>query len=335
MRGFVFEINECQSSARSCPRYLRHNQSTELHFASIDMSNDHYVPQHFLRAWACDAEQKKIYAYRRIEHTGNVDFNPSKPRSIVSSASHENLYQITDGSHTAEFETSVMTRGVDTPMSAVILKLRSSSLSTLNDDEMSLLCRYVVILEGRNPRVIDQMQLSAADLQNIFSDIRKSGIASEKTIDETRQLFEKIFSRSGAASAGAYAGYGHLPDAAALVRKKCIEVTRDDARGYLTSNYPVGRVNDFLAEDCLLTIAISPSKALVFSNEKVCQKIAASPKKEVWRMIDLQTLASATDAFTSTNTIDPFVVNHLGWKLRNKVADQSNYFGKAMSEPYE
>jgi hypothetical protein len=299
------------------------------------MSNDHYVPQHFLRAWACDAEQKKIYAYRRIEHTGEVDFKPNKPRSIVSSASHEDLYQITDGVHTAEFETSVMTRGVDTPMSAVIQKLRGYSLDTLNDDEMSLLCRYVVILEGRNPKVIDQMQLSAADLLNIFSDIKKSGTVSEKTIDETRPFFEKIFAQSGAASAGAYAGFGHLPDAAALMRKKCIEVTRDDTRGYLTSNYPVGRENDFLDEKCVLTIAISPSKALVFSSEKVCQQIAASPNKEKWRMIDLQTLARATDAFTSTNTIDVFVVNHLGWKLQNKAADRPNYFRKAMSERYE
>ena len=78
------------------------------------MSNDHYVPQHFLRAWACDAEQNKIRAYQRIEQTGQVVAYLTKPRSIVSSASQKNLYQITDGVETAEFETIIMTRDVDT-----------------------------------------------------------------------------------------------------------------------------------------------------------------------------------------------------------------------------
>lgn len=299
------------------------------------MSNDHYVPQHFLRAWACDAEQKKINAYRRIEHTGQVDFKPNKQRSIVSSASHQDLYQITDGVRTAEFESSVMTRGVDTPMSNVIFKLRASGLKTLNQDEKKLLCRYLVILEGRNPQVINQMQLSPADLHSISQDISKSGIASNEAIEDVRVFFERIFAHSGAASAGAYAGFAHFPDAEALMSKKCIEVTRNDARGYLTSNYPVGRENDFCNPNCLLTIAISPSKALVFSNEMVCQRIVASPDNEKWRMIDLQTLARATDAFTLLPTIDPFVVRHLGWKLRNEAAALKTYFSDAMNEQYE
>ena len=105
------------------------------------MSNDHYVPQHFLRAWACNADKNKIRAYQRIAQTGRVVASLTKPRSIVSSASQKSLYQITDGVETAEFETTIMTRDVDTPMSEVVLKLRSSGLSSLDQDEMALLCR--------------------------------------------------------------------------------------------------------------------------------------------------------------------------------------------------
>ena len=243
------------------------------------MSNDHYVPQHFLRAWACDAEQNKIRAYQRIEQTGQVVAYLTKPRSIVSSASQKNLYQITDGVETAEFETIIMTRDVDTPMSDVVLKLRSSGLSSLDQDEMVLLCRYVVILEGRNPEVMKQMQLSAADVGEIFADIEKNGSFSKGAIEDVRKLTEQMFAASGAAATGAYAGFGHLPDAAALMQKKCIEITRDDAKGFLTSNYPVGRAKDFHDPNCLVTLAVSPTQALVFANEMTCQTFSRSPSR--------------------------------------------------------
>lgn len=298
------------------------------------MSNDHYVPQHFLRAWACDAEKKKIRAYQRIEQTGQVVANLTKPRSIVSSASQKNLYQITDGVETAEFETSIMTRDVDTPMSDVVLKLRSSGLSSLDQDEIVRLCRYVVILEGRNPEVMNQMQLSAADVGGIFADIEKSGSFSKGAIEDVRKLTEQMFAASGAAATGAYAGFGHLPDADALMKKKCIEITRDDAKGFLTSNYPVGREKDFLDPECLVTLAVSPTQALVFANAMTCQTFSRSPMDEQWRLIDLQTLAKASCAFTLFAEEDPFIERNLQWDQLRKVA-RHEYFACAMKRPFE
>ncbi|MGJ7575757.1 DUF4238 domain-containing protein [Variovorax sp. RB2P76] len=297
------------------------------------MSNDHYVPQHFLRAWACDPEKNKIRAYQRIEQTGKVVASLTKPRSIVTSASQSDLYQISDGVQTAEFETSIMTRDVDTPMSNVLLKLRSFGLGSLNQEDMLLLCRYVVILEGRNPAVMKQMQLSTTDVGDIFAGIEKSGSFSKGAIADLRKLTEQMFAVSGAAATGAYAGFGHLPDAAALLQMKCIEITRDDAKGYLTSNYPVGRVNDFRDPGCLVTLAVSPTQGLVFANETICQKLSSSPTDEQWRLIDLQTLSKASYAFTIFSKMDPFVERHLGWDLHREVARQE-YFSCAMQRPY-
>lgn len=178
------------------------------------------------------------------------------------------------------------------------------------------------------------MQLSSADVAGIFADIEMSGSFSKGAIEDVRKFTEQLFAVSGAAATGAYAGFGHLPDAAALMQKKCIEITRDDAKGYLTSNYPVGREKDFCDPNCLVTLAVSPTQALVFANEMTCRAFSRSPRNEVWRLIDLQTLAKASCAFTLFAEVDPFVEHHLGWDLLRKVA-RHEYFACAMQRPNE
>ncbi|ALT77850.1 hypothetical protein AT984_12315 [Paucibacter sp. KCTC 42545] len=125
-----------------------------------------------------------------------------------------------------------------------------------------------------------------------------------------------------------------MPDAVALMQKKCIEITRDDAKGYLTSNYPVGRVRDFLDPDCLVTLAVSPTQALVFANERTCQTFSRSPRDKIWRLIDLQTLEKAIYAFTLFAELDPFIERHLQWDLLREV-ERHDYFACAMQRPYE
>lgn len=295
------------------------------------MSNDHFVPQHFLRAWAIDPEKKKLFGYQRIQQTNEIKF---KERSIISTASAKDLYQISDGVQKAEFETRVMTEAVDTPMSAVVAKLRTIGLERLGQCDRELLARYITILEARNPRVIEQMMLSDVDLAKIMAEQLKFQVSPD-AVAYVGKFMKSILPSSGKAAAGMFAGWGHGIDSTALLKKGWIEVNRSDGGTFLSSNYPVGRHGKYEDENSIISLAISPEKGLLFIPNDLQDTFQNSPVCELSKMIDLFTLARATEAYSISSLPNMFVMDHLGWMLWTDEKKYSEYARVALAAPID
>lgn len=290
------------------------------------MSNDHFVPQHFLRAWATDLNKKKLFGYQRIQQTDAIKF---QERSIVSSASAKNLYQITDGKETAEFETRIMTDAVDTPMSEVIAKLRSVGLAKLSQSDREILARYITILEARNPKVIEQMTLSEVDLEKIMAEQLKSPVSPE-AVAYVGNFMKSILPSSGKAAAGMFAGWGHGIDSTALLNKGWVEVNRIDGTTFLCSNYPVGRHGQYEDEKSIIALAVSPTQGMLFVPIGLKDTFQKGPASKLSRMIDLFTLGRATEAYSISDSPNKFVMDHLGWMLRTEEKNYSAYVNFAL-----
>lgn len=285
------------------------------------MSNEHYVPQHFLRGWANDPERKKIFAHTLIPKAGNkVVF---REKSIISSSSDDDLYRIIDGENHAEFETVVMTHAVDTPGSVIISKVRDCGLGSLTGLERAQLAAYIVILEARHPINIQAMTLTKEDISSVFDKISKQYPFKSEAIIDVRDFMQKIQASSGAAALGMFAGWGHGPEAQALLSRWWIEIERSDVQGFIGSNYPVGRYNDYRGDNFVLTIPLSPTKAIwcmppVFKAmyDNVSDGEKEGTRRQICKYIDICTLGFATEAYSQLSEKDPFIEQHLGWALR-------------------
>lgn len=300
------------------------------------MSNDHYVPQHYLRGWAHDAKKKKLFAYKLIEQMNKVVFREA---SIVSSSSSENLYQISDGDNYAEFETTVMTSAVDTPGSLVIAKLRDSGLGSLTVQERMQLACYIVILEGRHPDTIKKMVLGEQDIDEIFHRIESDLPLSKIAVQDVKEFTKKLQASSGALAAGLFAGWGHGTEASALLKRGWIEVERKDNQGFISSNYPVGRYMEYSNQNLILTFPVSPTRAIWFVPQNIYERYGISSKEvkaemqlNVGKFIDIYSLGRATEAYSLIPEKDSFVEKHLGWARRTAEKDWPAYIKQAMED---
>lgn len=300
------------------------------------MSNDHYVPQHYLRGWAHDENEKKLYSYKLIEYTKKVVFGPA---SIVSSSSKDNLYTISDGENRAEFETSVMTSLVDTPGSQIIAKLRVEKLDNLIVPDLIKLASYISILEARHPDTIAKMTLSEQDVNEIFSGFENSHLGTEVATSDVKAFLLKIIASSGAAAAGMFAGWGHGAESKALLNRGWIEVDRNDRQGFICSNYPVGRYVEYEKESLFLTFPVSPNKALWLLPPKDYKQYInttdsgrAATKTNISKYIDIATLGRATEAYSLVSDKDQFIEKHLGWAKRTPEGKWSAYIKMAMQD---
>jgi len=301
------------------------------------MSNDHYVPQHYLRAWANDLEQNKLFSYKLIEHQSKVHFK--KDGSVKTSSSQKNLYQISDGQAFAEFETTLMTPEVDTPGSAIIKKVRSCGLGSLTAPERFQLASYIVILEARHPDTIRKMDISEDDLQRIFKEIDGSNGTSRQAMDDVKSFMLSIRPSLGTAASGMFAGWGHGQEAQALLSKGWIEIARTDKQGFFCSNYPVGSFEDYAAPNAAFTFPLSPSRALWCVPLEVKLKLEAlneTKRKvamdEACKMVDIFTLGKATEAYSLVADPNPFIQQHLGWMRRINSRQWSTYFKLMMED---
>lgn len=270
-------------------------------------SNHHYVPQHFLRTWSTDKEGNKLNRYKKIARTGTVEFKLDV--AIRSSASEKNLYVITDGSESAEFETIVMTDQLDTPGAKVIRNVIENGIGNLSQENLITLSKYVTSLEARNPKTIAEMRLSKSDLDKIGD--KNRGKFSDKSIDEVMSFLSKI-------DVGRYASglFVTLDSEFLNAVLKCfiLEIKLPDNQ-LVTSTYPVGRLGRY-DEQFMLVLAVAPNHAIIwFSDEIRHQAISQVPLAVQAKFINVLTIGDADVAFTNNDFADPFVTEHLGWRI--------------------
>ena len=279
--------------------------------------NHHYVPEHFLRAWATGQQKTKVNRYRRIAHTGQIEFRCDV--SIRSCASEQDLYVISDGTDAAEFETTVMTDQVDTPGAQVIAKVRDNGLASLdngmedsaigrNANELLTLAKYIVSLEVRNPKTIESMQLSEIELQRVCEAASSSGSAA--SVDELMALLGRI--DTGKYNAGLIAALDYdFPQQILQCYPLEIKFLGDCL---VTSSYPVGRVGNYTAR-FLLSLSVAPDYALVwFPSTEMRTLVQQLPRESQAKLVNFLTLGNANAAFTKLDNPDPFVSDHLNWK---------------------
>lgn len=284
-------------------------------------SNDHFVPQHFLRGWSHPTDENKMgRSYRRISHTGSVVTREFP--SIVTSASQNNLNSYTvDGKHVS-FEDDI-TKNIDTPGAPVIQALRTSGLKSLNNILKIELCKYIFTLESRNPSVMSAMDASVDDIMNGIKGSRE-GLA------DARAALEKI-ERRGALISGVFASWGHRRFSRVLRELEWAEIRAPNACEFVTSEYPVGRLGSYEDPSNLVVfIAISPSLAIAIASAKHMRVILKEEPVLRAQTINLLTISRAERGFSQSTKEDPFIKAHLGWMLNLDEISPSAYFVNAL-----
>ncbi len=276
----------------------------------MEPRNHHYVPQHFLSAWSVD-DGKKTNRYRRIAHTGKVEFR--KGVSIVHCASENELYVLSDGINTVNFESSVMNESLDAPGAVVIKKLRTSGLDSLDEKDRFTLANYVICMEARNPKTMDKMQGLESNLGGIpdhnfapwldcLKNISAKGKRGTGPLGTT--LYVKLDSQ-----------FGDDGFTNALLRCFPLEVKLAERR-LVTSDYPVGRIGSY-EEKFILSLAVAPDHAILWLLDcEMRTLISKFPEKKKVQIVNFLTLGDANTAFTTTDEPDSFVSKELGWKNR-------------------
>lgn len=294
------------------------------------MSNDHYVPQSFLRAWAFDGGRNKVYRYKLIPARRAVEFKDVSIRSIASS---EDLYSINDGLNQVSFEQSIMNKALDQQLSSVVERLRESALSDLTDEERDRIGRLVLTLEARNPATLKMMILSEEDIDRIIDDM--TGPVSPQSRDAARDLLRSMRQSTGALAAGTYSSWGYGPDLQALKGKRWLEVSIvDGVHQLVTSNYPtlLGATVPYGDDRHISSLAISPVKAIFISNPSVVEEFKAIDAETQFRYINLLTIAGASEAYTAQPNADPWIERHLGWATKISPENRAHYFSSALGE---
>lgn len=286
--------------------------------------NHHYVPQHFLKAW--QSSRGKIYSYRINPHTkvGEV-----KEASIKRSASQNDLYHIAFHDGGFEIETTIINPYIDDHGAELVEQARNTVISEWNNEEKSKLARYIVCLEARHPDVVDAMNISLPGIRERF---KEQKIYSDEAVDHVFEYFETTQDVGKVALSALVQNEESArleePFANGLINSDFIEITPTTDQ-FICSNYPAGRWGHYL-ESVLLFLAISPTKALIYSaDRRMAQLYKSLPESVVIDLVNLYTLGKATIAYHTDNKKLEFVTEHLGWakKLKN-IDEQREYVGR-------
>ncbi len=276
-----------------------------------DPINHHFVPQHFLRAWASNTDKSLIGRYRFIEKIKRVVFDGRK--SIARVASLDNLYTLTDGKDSAQFETSVMTEALDTPTSPLIEKVRDQGLAslslkipasdTLSEAEMFL--RYVIALETRNPKTMAVLGMSADEISAMGKNVDPS--ISTKSRDEVIALIQSVNVNTLIS--------GLLVQSDDTYKKLLSAATHElrlDQDLLFTSNYPVGRLGSY-DKHFLVVLAISPRHALFWGNSLLPSELATLSSDKQAKAVNFLTLKLSDEVYYKDNSAISFVSENWNW----------------------
>jgi|JYMV01.1.fsa_nt_gi Protein of unknown function (DUF4238) len=284
--------------------------------------NHHFIPQYFLKAW--QHAEGRIFRYRRLPFSGAMEI---KSVAIKRTASIKDLYYINFPDGGFEVESSHVTPLIDEAGHKVIERARGSSVQKWDTADRRQLANTLTSLEARHPDILKAMDVRSA-LEPLRQKIKAEHQLSHKSVDELIDYFKA--SRSlGVLSLILFAQNELLsliaqPFSDGLLRASMREYSYEHSC-LLCSDYPTSRWGDYL-KDLLFIIAISPSKALVFSNNPSIVAFDRLKPHALAQLINLYTLGKAQSAYYSDDAQGEFVFTHLGWALnRPDVLDQRQY----------
>lgn len=284
--------------------------------------NHHFVPQHFLKAW--QYAPGRVFRYRRLPSNGALEI---KPVAIKHTASIEDLYRIDFPDGGFEVESSHITPMIDEAGHKIIEKSRSSRVQGWNHLDRRQLANTLTFLEARHPDILKAMDIRS-ELDLIRQNMKDEQISSHTSINEVVDYFKSSKSL-GAMSLVLFAQNEISPFIDEAFSDGLLKATMREYNweqpGLLASDYPASRWGDYF-RDLLFIIAISPGKALVFSNNpNVVVYDHLKPHVRA-RLINLYSLAKARTAYYFDETQGEFVSAHLGWALnRSTLSKQRDY----------
>ena len=136
------------------------NNNSELH------SDNHFVPQGYLKRW--ESSHKKVYVYRTLASHQNAA--KWKERYIKGIAYHKHLYtQLISGNQSDEIE-HWFDKNYETPAESAILKAVTDQ--GLTEADWHLLINFLAAQDVRTPlRLIEHLRRSTNELPLIMNDI--------------------------------------------------------------------------------------------------------------------------------------------------------------------
>lgn len=290
-----------------------------------DPKNHHYVPQHFLRAWA--TKGAKVYRYRRVAATGRLEV---REVGIRKTASKDDLYRASFEDGSFEIESSIITPTIDQDGHKIIAAARSETIAGWDSEKRRRLANYLTCLEARHPDVLEAMDVRDR-LENLRAQMKADGFASEESVDEVIDYF-KASSSLGVLALGLFAQNESRPSLAKPFAEGLMDA---HLREYvftdlplLSSSYPMARWGDYIT-DIFSVIALSPNKALIYSSSRDVDVFSTIPNDLRSSVINLYTLAKAESAYFYSPYLDGFVDKHLGWaKTMTDISAQRAYIGE-------
>lgn len=291
--------------------------------------NHHYVPQHFLKAWANG--KGNLVRYRVIPATGKFEV---KSVSVRKTASQEHLYRMGFEDGSFEIESTIVTPLVDEEGHKIINLVRGESYSALNNESKRKLAIYITQLIARHPDTIKLMDISSR-LEELRAQLKSENNGSDQSVDDVINYFKS----SDTLGVMPLAYFLQNESNPVLEKPFSESLMKAHAKEYifetpvlLCSDYPAanwGNFDDYIF--CVL--AISPTKAIIYSSHSNIDVFDMVSKNTLIRMINLYSIAKADAAFFIDNTQKVFVEKHLGWAKRHSDLDaQKEYVGKCVTE---
>lgn len=250
-----------------------------------------------------------------------------KPVAIKRTASIQDLYRIDFPDGGFEVESSHVTPLIDEAGHKIIEKARGSSVQDWGLSERRQLANTLTLLEARHPSVLKAMDVRS-ELDLLRQRMKAEQHFSHESIDEVINYFQASDSL-GVVSLVLLTQNEILPLIDQPFSDGLVQATM---REYsyerpclLSSDYPTSRWGEYLKE-LLFIIAISPRKALVFSNNPAIVVFDHLKPHARARLINLYTLGKAQTAYYCDDAQGEFVSAHLGWALtRPTLAEQRQY----------
>lgn len=286
--------------------------------------NHHYVPQHFLKAWAKNGSSDRLYRFRNISHNNRFE---CKEVAIRNSASQDNLYEVLLADGKFEIESLIVTPELDEFGHKIISRIRGSSFQQLTDTDKRELAIYLVCLEARHPDTLEKMNIRE-ELDKMRESMKATTGHSHKNIDEVLDYF-KASPSIGVMSFAWFvqnerSGYLGKPFSDGLVQSNAVEY-KFDSDYLITSDFPCFRMGDYLGQ-FLYVAALSPRKAMIYSPNPDIRVFDVLPMQARADLINLYVLGYAERAFGNTASFGPFVEQHLGWARRCHTTEEKKAY---------
>ncbi len=284
--------------------------------------NHHFIPQYFLKAW--QHTEGRIFRYQRLPATGAMEI---KSVSIKHTASIKDLYRIDFPDGGFEIESSHITPLIDQVGHKIIEKARRCSVSEWKMSDRRQLAATLTLQEARLPSVLDVMDVRP-DLEFSRRKMKAELHCSHEAVDEVINYLQASDSLGGMSLAlfarNETSPFIDQPFSDGLAQSLFREYSYE-ASCLLCSDYPTSRWGDYL-KDLLFIVAISPRKALVFSNNPAIEVFDHLKPHARARLINLYTLGKAQMAYYCDDLEGEFVSTHLGWALaRPDIEEQRQY----------